>query len=243
MRSSILRSLLIFVLGIAGGIFGSQILWPLLVERPLFYQYNLEQIPMYINERKEIVVQENTALVQGIAQGKKNIIGIRTITSEGKIFWGSGLVLTSDGFIVTLNELLPKGAEISFVFDGEKLPYEVLKRDPESNLALVLLKKSGLSAAGFVNLSDELKLGQRVFFVAYVERKDEKGFSSDFAASEGIVRRVGEKFIETDIFEENFVRGSPLFTVDGKVIGLNTVDRTGRVIAIPNTIIRQFTGF
>ena len=69
--------LVIFFFGIAGGIFGSQIVWPLFVERPLFYQYRLNQAPTYINETKEIVVQENTALTEAIEKVKKAVVGIQ----------------------------------------------------------------------------------------------------------------------------------------------------------------------
>jgi S1-C subfamily serine protease len=240
-RQFIFQFITIFSVGILGGIFGSQILWPLLVERPLFYKYRLEQAPTYVTEKNEIVVQENVALTQAIDKVRKTLVGIRAVTPAGKVILGSGLILTSDGFVVTLNDLLPGGADVSFVIDGEKVPYEILKRDTQNNLALVKLQKSGLSTLGFADLQT-IKLGQRVFFAAIVANRG-KEFSWALLTNEGVVRTISEEAIETNIFEDSLVRGSPLFTIDGQIIGLNILDREGRVVVIPNTLIRQFAGF
>lgn len=242
MKNAIVRVVFIFILGLMGGIFGSQILWPLLVERPLFYRYRLEQAPTYTTQRNEIVVQENVALVQALDQAKKKIVGIRAVTGTGRVILGSGLILTSDGFVVTLNDLVPQGAAVSFMLDGQEVSYEILKRDIKNNLALIKLQKAGLSTAGFAD-GESLKLGQRVFFAALAVGGKGEEFSETLLANEGVIRTITEDAIETNIFEDSLVRGSPLFTIDGHIVGLTTLDRTGRVVAVPSTVIRQFTGF
>lgn len=242
MGRSLIRILSVFGIGVAGGIFGSQILWPLLAERPLFYQYRLEQAPTYVTERQEIVVQENTALGDALERVRKAVVGVRAVTGAGRVTMGSGLILTSDGFMVTLHELVPRGAAVSFFVDGEETPYEILKRDAERNLVLVKLQKSGLSSFGFAS-REEVKLGLRVFLAAVVVGEKGSGFRPLVLANEGVVRSIRDDALETTMVEESLVRGSPLFTIDGKVAGLNTVDKSGRVIAIPSTVIRQFTGF
>jgi len=135
----------IFILGIGGGIFADQILWPYLVERPLFSQYRLEQSPVYLTERKEITIQENVALKNAIEKVEKTVVGVRTETKVGKILEGSGLLVTADGLVVTLAELVPQGSTFSFFVDGELASFQILKRDLKENLALVKIEKSNFA--------------------------------------------------------------------------------------------------
>ena len=233
MSKNILKILVFFIIGMIGGIFADQIFWPYFVERPLFYQYRLEQVPVNVTEVKEIYIQENTALKNAIEKIEKTVVGVTSQTGAGKISEGSGLVLTSDGLIITLAELVPLGSELSFFIDGEEVAFQVLKRDSEINLALVKLEKTRLSTVGFVDLA-KLKLGERVFLVGTTP--------SGFKVNEGIVTSFDEDLIETNIFEENALAGSPLFDIEARILGLNSIDKDGRIIAIPVSVIRTFSG-
>jgi len=228
----------IFILGIGGGIFADQILWPYLVERPLFSQYRLEQSPVYLTERKEITIQENVALKNAIEKVEKVVIGVNTITKNGKNLEGSGLIITSDGLVVTLAELVPQGSTFSFFVDGEKVNFQILKRDLKENLALVKIEKSNLPTVSFVDL-EKLKLGERVFLVGTIfeEEKPSK------IVNEGIVKSFDKDFIKTNIFEKTTLKGSSLFDIEGKVLGINTIDSEGKVIAIPISKVKLFVGF
>ena len=232
--------LVIFFFGIAGGIFGSQIVWPLFVERPLFYQYRLNQAPTYINETKEIVVQENTALTEAIEKVKKAVVGVQSINPAGKITFGAGLILTSDGRAVTLNNLVPAGFQPRIVAMGREVKYQVLKRDVQMNLALIKLEGNGFFTVGF---ADSLKLGTRVFLAAnavsfFVDGQPQE----QFIVNEGVIRVFNNDEVQTTISDKKEVKGSPLFDIQGNLVGLNDVDSTGRVVAIPAQKIREFAG-
>lgn len=234
---NILKFLAIFILGIFGGIFGSQILWPLLVERPLFYQYNLGQNPVYVTEKKEVIIQENTALADAIDKVGGVAVGVKTKNSQGKTVEGSGLILTSDGLAVTLADLVPQGSTLVFVA-GEQVSFQILKRDLKTNLALIKLEKKDLPTAGFAD-PDKVKLGERVFLVGTVF---DKAVIAE-AVNEGVVKKISGDSIETNIIEKSNLAGSPLFDIEGNVLGLNTVDKDGRVASIPISKIKSFTGF
>lgn len=236
MKKKILNILIIFVIGMAGGIFADQILWPYFVERPLFYQYDLEQPPVYVTERKEVIIQENEALTQAIEKVAKTVVGVRTVTGAGVVLEGSGLILTSDGLMVTLASLVPRGETFSFDWEDQPLSYQVLKRDFAHDLALVKLAQGDLPTTGFGEA--EIKLGERVFLVGVVF----SGKKPTKTINEGIVKGVGQESIMTNIFETRFLAGSPLFDIEGRVLGLNTIDQQGRVIAIPIDIVRSFAG-
>lgn len=233
MLKNISKILIVFIIGMAGGIFANQIFWPYFIERPLFYQYGLEQSPVYLTEKKEIYIQENIALKDAIEKAGKAVIRVRSETKAGKILEGSGLILTSDGLIITLAELVPLGSEFNFFVAGERTPFQILKRDSEKNLALIKLGKTNLSTVGFADL-EKLRLGERVFLIGAV--------LPDFTANEGIVTSFSGSAIETNIFEKNTLAGSPLFDIEARVLGLNIIGRDGRVVAISVSAIRTFSG-
>ena len=226
-----------FVLGIFGGIFADQILWPYFIEKPLFYEYRLEQNPIYMTEKKEITITENVALQNAIEKVKKSVVGVKTKTIEGSILEGSGLVITSDGLFITLNDLIPKGSEFLFYINNTPVAYQIIKRDAVLNLALIKTEADNLSTVGFADL-DKTKIGQRIFLVgALLDGKEIKK-----VVNEGIVRSFNQESIETNIFEDVNLKGSPLFDIDGKCLGLNQIDSYGRIIAISIDQIKEFVG-
>jgi len=239
MLKNIFKILAIFIIGMVGGIFANQIFWPYFIERPFFYQYRLEQSPVYVTERKEVYIQENVVLKNAIEKVEKVVVGVRTETKAGKILEGSGLILTADGLVITLAELVPSGSTFNFFVEGESVSFQILKRDSKENLALIKLEKTNLPTVGFANL-EKLKLGERVFLVGIIFNK-QKIASPGFVVNEGIIKNFDENKIETNIFEKETISGSPLFDIEGKVLGMNMIDKEGKVIAIPISQIRAFT--
>ena len=239
MSKNIFKILVIFIVGMIGGIFADQIFWPYFVERPLFYQYRLEQSPIYLTERKEIVVEENIALRNAIEKVEKAVVGVKTKTKTGVILEGSGLIVSSDGLIVTLADLVPVGSEVTFFWEGKTPSFQILKRDLNENLALIKIEETNLPTTGFVDL-ERIKLGERVFLVGVIF---EKGGISKKAVNEGIVKTFDSNLIQTNIIEDSSLSGSPLFNIEGNALGLNIIDREGKVTAIPISKIKSFIGF
>jgi len=235
MAKNLLKILAIFIVGMVGGIFAEEIFWPYFVERPLFYKYRLEKAPIFVTEKKEIRIQENTALKDAISKVEKAIVFIRSKTKTGKILEGSGFILTSDGLIITLAELVPEGSKISLFVEGEILSPQVLKRDLNKNLALLKVEKKNLSTAGFFNF-EKLKLGERVFLIGiFFENGNIKNF-----VDEGIVKSFDENKIETNIQGSKEILGTPLFDIEGRILGINYLSKEGKLISIPITHIRSF---
>lgn len=236
MVKNILKIIALFVIGMTGGVFADQILWPYLVEKPLFNKYSLEEAPAYVIEKKETIIQESTALTEAIERLENTVMRVRSQNASGTIE-GSGLIVTSDGLMVTLAELVPQGSSFSFFLNGKTVAFQVLKRDLNKNLALVKLGESNLPTVNFANL-DEMKLGERVFLVAEVFNKKE----TFKVVNEGIVRSFDKNLIETNISEKYILNGSPLFNIKGEVLGINTISAEGKVVAVPISIIEEFIG-
>ena len=239
MSKNIFKILVIFIVGMIGGIFADQIFWPYFVERPLFYQYRLEQSPIYVTEQKEITVQENIALRNTIQRVEKAVVGVRTKTKTGKILEGSGLIISSDGLVVTLADLVPSGSDINFFWEGKSVSFQILKRDLDENLALIKIEETNLATTGFADL-EKIKLGERVFLLGIIFEKEG---TPEKVVNEGIVKTFDSNLIQTNIIEDSPLSGSPLFNIEGNALGLNIIDREGKVTAIPISKIKSFIGF
>ena len=239
MVKNIFKIISIFIIGLVGGIFADQIFWPYFVERPLFYQYRLEQAPIYVTEKKEIIVEENIALRKAIEKIDKAVVGVKTKTKAGKILEGSGLIVSSDGLIVTLADLVPSGSEVTFFWEGKTPSFQILKRDLSENLALIKIGETNLPTTGFTDL-ERIRLGERVFLMGIIFEKE--GIPKK-TVNEGIVKTFDNNFIQTNIIEDSALSGSPLFNIEGNALGLNIIDKEGKVTAIPISKIKSFIGF
>ncbi len=238
MLKNILRILGFFAVGMMGGIFATQVLWPYFVERPFFEKYGLSQPPVYVTEIKEVILQENTALENAIEKVQNTVIGVTSKTQDGKILEGSGLVITSDGLIVTLSELVPKGSVFYFYVGGKEVSYQILKRDVKLNLALIKVEKNNLPTAGFADM-DKIKLGERIFLIGTVFASS----TPESIVDEGIIKKIDTNYIKTNIVKTEGLSGSVLFDIGGSVVGLNELDNKGEVITIPVSKIKTFAGF
>ena len=238
MKKRILEVLKVFIISIFGGLFAQQIIWPLLLQNSFFVQYKQNDAPVYVTERSEIFIQENTALNKAVEQVEKSVIGIRTITKYDNVLEGSGLIITSDGLAVTLAELVPLGSDFSVYVDGLLVSTQVLKRDLVGNLALIKIDQNNLNTLSFAE-ADKIKLGERIFLLGVVFDNGD----INKVVNEGSIRFLSENIIETNMFDSKSLLGSPLLNVEGKFLGLNFLNLEGRVVTIPIGKIRTFTGF
>jgi len=219
-----------------GGIFADEIFWPYFVERPLFYQHRLEKAPVYVTEKKETFIQENVALTQAIEKIEKSVVGVESKSKTGKILEGSGLILTSDGLVLTLTDLVPQNYETKLFFDGKEFTPKILQR--KNNLSLLKIEEENLKTVSFADF-EKIKLGERVFLTGVVFENN----LQKMVVNEGIIKTFDENLIQTNISEDKLLQGSPLFNIEGQLVGLNEIDKEGKIAAISIKQIREFIGF
>ena len=219
------------IIGTAGGIFADQFL------SPYFFP---KQTTVYVTERKEVAnyIQENTALREAAEKVGKTVVAVKSKTKEGAVLEGSGLIVTNDGFLVTLADLVPQGSDFAFYVNAKWPEYQILKRDLKNNLALIRVESSGLQTAGFAEM-EKIKLGERVFLAGF----DFASTTPQLMVNEGIIKIFDKNMIQTNIIETALANGSPLFNIEGNVVGLSLVGQDGKVSAIPADKIRQSIGF
>ncbi len=235
----------ILVGGAVGGMLFQLFVFPSILQNSYFAQFqfikNFKEGKIIINNREEYLITQETALEKSIEQVDKSVVAVQSKTSSGTIY-GVGVIATSDGMIITLSSLVPVGASVSIFSQGEDGVVsllagkpEVLKRDIKNNLVLLKVDGTNLKTCGFCN-AEEVKLGERVFLLGIVSEKLE------WVANEGIIKSFDEEAIKTNIVEASSLRGSPLFNIKGNLVGLNTIDSQGKVIAIPIQKVKEFAG-
>ncbi|MBU3934594.1 serine protease, partial [Patescibacteria group bacterium] len=214
------------------------LIFPYFLTHPYFSQFqfikNFKDGKVIINTREEVIVAEETALEKAINKVGKSVVGIETIKNEETIV-GSGLILTSDGLIITLFELAPTGSVSSVIIDGEKIEAQVIKRDLEKDLALLKVERTNLKTCGFSD-PKQIQAGKRLFLLGVIPT------SFLQTVNEGIVKRLNENIVRTNIIESASAKGSPLFDIEGNFIGLSLVDYLGQVSTIPIQKIKEFAG-
>ena len=118
--------------------------------------------------------------------------------------------------------------------NGFKKPFDEVI-DAEN---LIKIEKANLPTVSFAN-PEKIKLGKRVFLVGMnVDKKVGKKL-----VNQGVVRHLDKNSIQTNIFEKNSLKGSPLFDIEGNLLGLTFIDYENRISAVPISVIHDFIGF
>lgn len=239
------KILFVLLTGAFGGILGYAFVLPYLAGKPYFQDFQFvksyKERQVIINPKEEVVIQENTALKNAVEKVKRVVVGIKSKTKTGKILSGSGLIVTSDGLVLTLFDIAARDAEVILFLNGKELPAQVLQR--KSPFALLKIEETGLPTISFADFG-KMKLGERVFLLGAIFRAGENNKEAvEKIVNEGIVKYYDQDFIQTNIFEKYFLWGSSLFNIEGELLGINTIDQEGKVAAIPVNKVREFLGF
>jgi putative serine protease PepD len=159
-----------------------------------------------------------------------SVVTIRVVGGGG-LSLGSGFVASEDGFVITNDHVLTDGAASTTVTfdDGQSVSARVVGRDPESDIAVLRVSRTGLTPVEFGN-SDAVAVGDPVL-----------AFGSPLAlantVTSGIVSALdrplhegtpGEQVryyaaIQTDAAINHGNSGGPLVDAAGRVIGVNSV--------------------
>jgi S1-C subfamily serine protease len=229
MFRKILSLLFLIIVGFLGGILGQQLWWHFVVEKSFFERLSYSINPYY-TEKREVIIKDETSLSDVIEKLSEAIVKVVSTDSKGNKTMGFGVIITSDGLMITLNDLLPVGSNFSFSINNKYFNFEILKRDKENNISLVKLNGDNFKTIAFAK-EEILTLGRKIFL------------QGENIINEGVIRSLSDKYIETNIYDNKETRGAPVFDVGGSLIGISNVNKEGRVILIPISKIRDFAGF
>jgi len=139
---------------------------------------------------------------------------------------GSGVVVSSDGYILTNNHVVEGSDELSVALpDGRELPARVVGTDPKTDVAVVKIEATGLPAATLAD-SDQLRVGDVVFAIGNplgVGQTTTMGIVSAMGRSNLRLLQEGyENFIQTDASINPGNSGGALVDAQGRLVGINT---------------------
>lgn len=166
---------------------------------------------------------------------------------------GSGVIISSDGYIVTNNHVVDGATKIDISLENNKR-YEavVVGTDPTTDLALLKIEANNLPFVKFGD-SDETKIGEWVLAVGNpfdLNSTVTAGIISAKARNIGILRGVEnnlqiESFLQTDAVVNPGNSGGALVNLAGELIGINTAIATrtgtfsGYSFAVPSTLVKK----
>lgn len=168
--------------------------------------------------------------------------------SPGEKALGSGIVISSDGYILTNNHVVQNARTIQVkLTDGRTFSGKVIGTDPETDVALVKIDADNLQPITFAD-SDQAQVGDVVLAVGdpfgigqtvtegIISAKNRQGVSDDSSSD--------ESFIQTDAAINPGNSGGPLIDTDGRLVGMNTAilsrsgGNQGIGFAVPSDLCR-----
>lgn len=208
-----------------------------------------------INEIDFTIAAENT--VNAVVH-VKNVTKGRSVSSPWDFFYGSGdsrqkaqigsgsgVIISSDGFIVTNNHVIDKADQLQVTLNNNKTyDAELIGADPVTDIALLKIETEGKLPYLAFGDSDSTKIGEWVLAVG-------NPFSLTSTVTAGIVsakaRDLGrnQSFIQTDAAVNPGNSGGALVNTNGDLVGINTAitSQTGSYVgysfAVPSNIARK----
>ncbi|TMM53630.1 PDZ domain-containing protein [Maribacter algarum] len=208
-----------------------------------------------INEIDFTTAAENT--VNAVVH-VKNVTKGRSTSSPWDFFYGSGesrqraqvgsgsgVIISSDGYIVTNNHVVTKADKLQVTLNNNKTyDAELVGADPNTDIALLKIETEGKLPYLAFGDSDNTKIGEWVLAVG-------NPFNLTSTVTAGIVsakaRDLGrnQSFIQTDAAVNPGNSGGALVNTNGDLVGINTAisSQTGSYVgysfAVPSNIARK----
>ena len=141
---------------------------------------------------------------------------------------GTGVVITSDGEILTNSHVVEGSDDVSVLFGDsiDPIPAQVLAADPGNDLALLKIDLDGLTPAVFAD-PESISIGDEVVAVGFaldldggptVTRGIVSALNRTIANADGAL----DGLIQTDAAISSGNSGGPLLNSSGEVVGINT---------------------
>lgn len=167
---------------------------------------------------------------------------------------GSGVIISSDGYIVTNNHVVDGATEVTVTLNDRKnYKAKIVGTDANTDLALLKIDANNLAVMPMGN-SDDVHLGQWVLAVGYPLNLDvtvTQGIVSAKSRNIGINRHGSspvEAFIQTDAAVNPGSSGGALVNTTGELVGINaaiaspTGAYAGYAYSIPSNLMKKVIG-
>ena len=193
-----------------------------------------------------VVHVKNTAVKTGVTSFQDLFNGGRKYEQVGT---GSGVIISSDGYIVTNNHVIKGASDLEITLNNrKKYKAELIGADPKNDIALLKIEADEKLPHIPFSDSDNVKVGEWVLAVG-------NPYNLTSTVTAGIVSAKGrdlqgngnivDSFIQTDAAVNPGNSGGALVNTRGELVGINTAisSRTGSFVgysfAVPSNITKK----
>lgn len=192
-----------------------------------------------VSQSKNYVVNEDTAVIDVAKNVSPSVVSITSSSQQLDFFGqqetqtaaGTGIIVASDGLILTNKHVVEGGDSFSIITsDGKEYKdVKVVAKDPSNDIAFLKASAKDLKAATLGD-SSKVEVGQRVIAIGNALGKFQNtvttgvisGKGVSITASGGGSNETLQGLFQTDAAINPGNSGGPLVNIDGQVIGINT---------------------
>ena len=160
-----------------------------------------------------------------------SVVGITAMVPDGSgYFWGTGIILTEDGYIVTNTHILDGTDSVTVtLWDDRELEARLVGADNVSDLAVLKVEAEGLTPAEFCGTA--VSVGDAVAALGNPLGEELRGTLTDGIIS-AINRDVSYNSHSMTLLQTNAAinegnSGGPLFNMYGQVVGITNMKMMG----------------
>lgn len=203
------------------------------------------KLRLYPRQEKELSLQEIYDKVSPA------VVGINAYVGDQPYSWGTGVVFTADGYIITNTHIIQGCSKAQVVFaDGTEYDASLVGADEASDIAVLDIDGEDLPFARFGN-SDTLQVGDKALAIGNPLGKEYTGTMTD-----GIISAIDRNvtygghtmtLLQTNAALNEGNSGGPLIDAAGQVVGITnmkimssyTTTVEGIGFAIPSAVVKS----
>lgn len=218
----------IFALALVGGLVGSF----------LYIHDFASSIPV---SKRQLVVQESSAVIDVAKKVSPAVVSITTQSVTPGIFGfgatqseaaGTGMIITSDGLILTNNHVISGSTSVTvFTSDGKQYKGTVVAANANSDYAFVRINAKNLPTVA-IGDSGSVQVGEKVVAIGNALGQFQNTVTEGIISGKGRPVQAADSGSSTaesltDLFQTDAAinegnSGGPLVNLDGQVIGIDT---------------------
>lgn len=226
---------------VCGGVFAvtaERTLIPFLASREPFSRIprlTIERVTV-VQPKEEIIIDHERLLERSVATARPTLVRVERRDVQGQVLDAmSGVTITADGIVTTGATIIGRSGTLHVLHNGDDFPAEFLRYDAEERIALLRFPASSLPVAAFAE-PNQVALGASVFVLR--AKQDEGRLVPELYT--GVVTGEGkDDVLETDILITAAMVGAPLYTVEGKLVGIAGEDERFLSSAVLRAALEQ----
>ena len=258
------KLIIIFVVAVGAAIFAEHYFFPRLSATKFFSKYKLFQKAAenvtIINKTEQVTIKEEdsiSTIAEKASPSIVNIVSVANKASSGKNWpiskGGRGIIVTSDGLIVTYRSaIIENDASYRvFISDGSGYDAVLFGIDEFSNLAYLKINASNLTTISFANSSD-FRTGKKLIAIGNSEAEYQNQFTAGLLSNVNKIFNIAGKTLsssektegvwETDFITSDSFLGGPVINYNGElagITGMELIDNQKKFFILPSNLVKE----